>query len=141
MHHVKIVTTKPFHQKSDGNQKIYIKETKYSKIGGNKNSPNSFNVMVNCHYHSENRSITRLFSCMDDRMMGKEAQGVLANLSQIVSAKMEEPISHVDGWVNGWVAITVIRLYSRMLCGDRFPSPLPTRDPGWQSGQGSGLAQ
>ena len=29
------------------------------KIGGNKNSPNSLNVMVNYHYHDENRVITR----------------------------------------------------------------------------------
>ena len=29
------------------------------KIGGNKNSPNSINVMVNYYYHSENRAIKR----------------------------------------------------------------------------------
>ena len=29
------------------------------KIGGNENSPNSLNVMVNCHYHGENRVITQ----------------------------------------------------------------------------------
>ena len=29
------------------------------KNGGNKNSPDSFNVMVNYHYHSENRVINR----------------------------------------------------------------------------------
>ena len=28
------------------------------KIGGIKNSPNSLNVMVNYHYHGENRVIT-----------------------------------------------------------------------------------
>ena len=31
----------------------------YIKIGGNKNSPDSLNVMVNCHYHGENRVITQ----------------------------------------------------------------------------------
>ena len=29
------------------------------KNGGNKNSPDSLNVMVNYHYHSENRVITQ----------------------------------------------------------------------------------
>ena len=29
------------------------------KIRGNKNSPNSINVMVNYHYHGENRVINR----------------------------------------------------------------------------------
>ena len=29
------------------------------KNGGNENSPDSLNVMVNYHYHSENRVITR----------------------------------------------------------------------------------
>ena len=31
----------------------------YMKIGVNKNSPNYLNVMVNYHYHGENRVITR----------------------------------------------------------------------------------
>ena len=30
----------------------------YTKNGGNDNSPDSLNVMVNEHYHSENRVIT-----------------------------------------------------------------------------------
>ena len=34
------------------------------KIGGNNNSLNSLNVIVNCHYHSKNRVITRLFPSM-----------------------------------------------------------------------------
>ena len=29
------------------------------EIGGNENSPDSINVMVNYHYHGENRVITR----------------------------------------------------------------------------------
>ena len=31
----------------------------YNKNRGNENSPYSLNVMVNYHYHSENRVITR----------------------------------------------------------------------------------
>ena len=34
------------------------------KIGGNNNSLNYLNVMVNFHYHGENRVLTRLFPSM-----------------------------------------------------------------------------
>ena len=33
-------------------------------------------------------------------MLGKEALVVLANMSQIMAEKMEEQISHVQGWAN-----------------------------------------
>ena len=36
----------------------------YTKIGGNENYPDSLNVMVNYHYHRENRVITRQFPYM-----------------------------------------------------------------------------
>ena len=36
----------------------------YTKYWGNKNSLDSLNVMVNYHYHGENRVITRYFSSM-----------------------------------------------------------------------------
>ena len=58
--------------------------------------------------------------------MGKEAQVILATLSQLMDAKIEEPISHVKGWVNGQIAIMVTRSYYRMLCIDRFSSTLRT---------------
>ena len=31
----------------------------YTKMGGNQNSPNYINIMVNYHYHGENRESTR----------------------------------------------------------------------------------
>ena len=31
----------------------------YKKIGGNENSPDYLNVMVNYHYHSKSRVITK----------------------------------------------------------------------------------
>ena len=34
---------------------------------GNENSPDSLNVMVNCHYHGENRVINREFPSMIPR--------------------------------------------------------------------------
>ena len=33
--------------------KVYV----FQKIGGNKNDPNSLNVMVNYHHHGENKVI------------------------------------------------------------------------------------
>ena len=42
------------------------------------------------------------------------AQVVLATLSRLMAKKTEEPILHVKGWVNGQVAIEVVRSYSRM---------------------------
>ena len=36
----------------------------YKKIGGNENSPDSLNAMVNYHYPDENRVITRYFPSM-----------------------------------------------------------------------------
>ena len=45
-------------------------------------------------------------------MIGRETLVVLANLSRIMAAKMDEPISNVRGWVNGQIAILIARLYS-----------------------------
>ena len=42
-------------------------------------------------------------------VLGKEAQVVLATLSRLVAAKMEEPISHVKGWVNSQISTSVSR--------------------------------
>ena len=39
----------------------------------------------------------------------KEAQVLLVTLTQLMAAKMEEPISHVNGWVNGRIKITTVR--------------------------------
>ena len=66
-------------------------------------------------------------------LSGKEAQVVLSTLSRLMSAKMDETISHVKGWVNGQVEITVTRLYSRVLCRSQVPSHLQTQEPDWDS--------
>ena len=50
-------------------------------------------------------------------MLGKEALLVLITLSRVMAEKKDEPISHVTGWVNGQIEITVTRLYSRVLHG------------------------
>ena len=55
--------------------------------------------------------------------------------------KMEEPISHVHGWVNGQITTVVARLYYRMIRGSCLPNPLWDREPEWESGLGLVLAQ
>ena len=70
-----------------------------------------------------------------------DTQVVLATLSRLMAVKTEDPIFHVKGWVNGQVAITVVRLYSRMDCGAWVPSPLRNQDTDWESSLGLGLAQ
>ena len=68
-------------------------------------------------------------------MFGKEALFVLANLSQIIAEKMEEPILHVPGLINGQISIAVVVLYSHMTWG------VLDRDPEWELGSGLELAQ
>ena len=55
--------------------------------------------------------------------------------------KPEEPISHVCGWVNDQISITAARLYSTMIYGAIYPSPLRDREPDWDPGFGLRLAQ
>ena len=57
-------------------------------------------------------------------MLEKEALILLTNLSQLMVAKLKEPISHVHGWFNGQIAIAVARSYSRMIHGTHLSSPL-----------------
>ena len=57
-------------------------------------------------------------------MIGKEALVVLVKLSQLMAAKIEEPILHMRGWINGRIAILVARKYSCMIRGARLTSPL-----------------
>ena len=74
-------------------------------------------------------------------MMVKESQVIIATLSQLVAAKMEELISHVKVLVNGRIAIVVARFYSLVLCGYQVPSPLRTWEPYWELFWGLDLAQ
>ena len=74
-------------------------------------------------------------------MLGKEALVVLSNLSRLMAEKLEEPTSHVRGWVNGLIAIAVARYYSRMICGDCVTSSLQDQEPDWYLGEILGLAQ
>ena len=67
-------------------------------------------------------------------MLRKEALVMLVNLSGLTAEKMDEPISHVCGWINA-IVILVTRLYSQMIQGDSLPS-LPAE---LGSGMGPGI--
>ena len=56
----------------------------------------------NCHKQREQFSP---FVLSVDGILGKEALVVLANLSQLMESKMDDPISHVHGWINDWITI------------------------------------
>ena len=53
--------------------------------------------------------IFSLFVLSVGGILGKEALVVLANLSQLMAAKMDEPILHVCVWINVWITIAVAR--------------------------------
>ena len=64
-------------------------------------------------------------------MIRKEALVALTILSQPMVAKIDESMSHIRGWVNGWVTIAVLRLFSPMIHRDHSPSTLQDREPDW----------
>ena len=53
-----------------------------------------------------------------------------------MATKMEEPISHVKGWVNDQIKIVFVRFYYWVLHGAWVLIPLRTRNPDWESGMG-----
>ena len=61
-------------------------------------------------------------------MMVKEALVVLATLSQLMAAKIDEFILYFAGWVNERIRITVARLYYRVLHGVWVTTSVQTRD-------------
>ena len=60
-------------------------------------------------------------------MLGSEALVVTVSLSELMAAKMDKTIFYVRGYINGCIAIASARSYSRMIRGDRLPSPLQDR--------------
>ena len=74
-------------------------------------------------------------------MLSKEDLVVLTNLSQLMAEKLEEPISHVCGWVNGRIIIDTMRIYSHIIHEARLPIPLRYQEPEWNPVSGLGLAQ
>ena len=74
-------------------------------------------------------------------MLVKEPLLVLINLSQLMAGKLEEPISHVCGWVNVRIAITVARSYYRMIHITCLTIPLLDQELHWDLELGLSLAQ
>ena len=92
------------------------------------------------HCHEQQKYFSP-FLLSVDVIIVKEALVVLANFSQPMAAKMEEPISHMQGWVNIWITIAVKISYSRMIRGAFLLSPLWGRETDWESGLGLGLVK
>ena len=51
------------------------------------------------HSYEKRKNFSPFFLSADG-MLVKDALVILSNLSQLMSEKLEEPISHVRGWVN-----------------------------------------
>ena len=60
------------------------------------------------HCHNQRKHLY-LFIIYVDSMLGREALVILANLSQLMAEKMDEPILHVQGWISGQIKIIVAR--------------------------------
>ena len=82
-----------------------------------------------------------LFVLYVDDMIGKETLVIFVNLSQIMEAKMEGPIFHMRGLVNGWIETAIAILHSRIILGALIPSTLQYREKIWKYGLVLGLAQ
>ena len=72
-----------------------------------------------------------LFVLSVDGMLGRESLILLYQFSQAMAKKREQPLSQVWGWVNGHIAIIVVRSCSRMISRVQLPIPLQEREPGW----------
>ena len=68
----------------------------------------------NCHNQQKYFS---LFVISVKRMLGRKSLVVIAQLIRTMAAKMGRPISHIRGWINGRITITVPRSYSNMIRG------------------------
>ena len=60
----------------------------------------------NCHNQRKHFS---LFVISVDGMLGKDSPVVLANLRRLMAEKMDDPISHLRGCINGQIVIEVLR--------------------------------
>ena len=68
------------------------------------------------NYHDRQKHFPQ-YLLLVDGIMGKEDQFLLATLSQLMAAKIDEFILYFAGWVNERIKITVARLYYRVLHG------------------------
>ena len=82
-----------------------------------------------------------MFVLSVDSILGREALVVLSNLIQLMAEKIDEPILHVQFWIKGRIAISVVRSYSRIIHGLQLPIPLWYWDPNWDLALGNRSAQ
>ena len=82
-----------------------------------------------------------MFVLSVDSILGREALVVLSNLIQLMAEKIDEPILHVNFWIKGRIAISVVRSYSRIIHGLQLPIPLWYWDPNWDLALGNRSAQ
>ena len=80
------------------------------------------------HYHEQQKHVSPFVPSVSV-MLGKEALFILENLSRLTVAKNDEPILHVQGWINGRITIVVAVSYSHMNRRYRLPSPMRDQDP------------
>ena len=97
-----------------------------------------YNHANNCHGKRKHFSP---FIISVNVILRREDLSVLANFSHFMAAKMDEPISHVQVWINSQVLIAVMRSYSQIIRWYLLTSPLRDRDPYWYPELGLGLAQ
>ena len=82
------------------------------------------------HCHDQQTHFS-LFVFSVDGMLGKEAQVVITSLSWLTAPKMDKPILHMRGLINGNIAIIDARSYSHMIRGARMYIPLRDWGPDW----------
>ena len=64
-------------------------------------------------------------------MLVREALVTLVNLSQLMAAKMDDPITYVRDLINGRISISDASSYSRMIHRALFLGPLRDQEPDW----------
>ena len=62
------------------------------------------------HFYEQRKKFPQFFLSIDG-MLGRETLAILEILIWLMAEKMDEPILHVQGWVNGSIVIAATRLY------------------------------
>ena len=77
-----------------------------------------------CHYPQKKSFV---FLSIDG-MLGRESLSVLTQFIRTMAEKVDKLISHILGWINVRIAITVARYYSRMICKAQLHIPSQDRE-------------
>ena len=79
-----------------------------------------------CHYPQK-----KIVFLSIDGMLGREYLSVLTQFSRNMAEKLDKLISHILGWINVRISITVARSYSSMICKAQLHSPRQDRELDW----------